>query len=272
MQNNIWRDFFLSPEYDFFILMVFISLVIIGILCIIMLGIFINKRNKQNKHLKELKGLLETFFSTNGDDKMSINIKSILTESQTFEATLQDKATSQDIANTFRSLSQISTALASNLTRVAVNNANRRKLDDLAKVNEEVANLAEVLSDKNFDEGEKHATNALGVQQTHQSITDDGQEKQEEEEKEKVKEEITISIASSEVQKNGFSMEQARSVIRSINPLKFCIEAHGIDIKSDFDIDSIDGLKQKLIAKLEARRGNMTPVDGEEDLLKFLKG
>ncbi|MBW7954693.1 hypothetical protein H3C61_02685 [Candidatus Gracilibacteria bacterium] len=273
MQNNMWRDFFLSPEYDFLVLLVFIFLVIIGVLGIILLGIFINKKNKQNKYLEDLKGLLETISSLNGGDKMSLNLSSILTESQTFEATLQDKATSQDIANTFRGLSQISTALAGNLTRVAVNTANRRKLDDLAKVNEEVSNLAEVLSAKNFEEGEKHATNALGVQSLRQSITDGGQEEEKEQkQKTKEEEEITLSPVSSEVQKNGFSMGQARYVIRSINPLKLCIEAHGIDIKSDFDINSIDGLKQKLIAKLEARRGSMTPVDGEEDLLKFLKG
>lgn len=262
MGKSLWRDFFLSSEFDFFIFLLLIFLIILSIVLIALFCYNNNKKREIKKYLKIIRFYLETISSTNRGGKMNFDFDDIMSEHTSVNNPKQTQATSKDIAKALQGLTSIGAELAGNLARVAVNTSLNRQMDDLTDLNQKVQEFAQDLSNQTSSKGENHIANAIGGK-VDKSLSQEEKRKEGEKQKEKV---------GTENQQNDiFALKEAREVIRKINPLKHCIEAHGVDINSDFSLNEYEDMVSKMISKLEARSGNIKPEDGEEMLLKFLK-
>ena len=256
MGKSLWRDFFLSSEFDFFVFLLLIFLIILAIVLIALICYNNYKKREIKKYLKIIILYLETISSTNRGDKMNFDFDDIMSDHTSVNNPKQTQATSKDIAKALQGFTSVGAALAGNLARVAVNTSLSRQMDDLTDLNQKVQAFAQDLSNQTSSKGENHVANAIGGQ-VDKSLG------QEEKKEEKVEQEHQ--------QNDVFGLKEAREVIRKINPLKHCIEAHGVDINSDFSLNEYEDMVSKMISKLEARSGNIKPEDGEEMLLKFLK-
>ena len=63
MGSSIWRDFLFSSEFDFFISLMLVLLIILLTLCIILQCYYIYKKREATKYLKSIGGYLETISS-----------------------------------------------------------------------------------------------------------------------------------------------------------------------------------------------------------------
>lgn len=75
----------------------------------------------------------------------------------------------------------------------------------------------------------------------------------------------------SQKEASSFNLNEARDVIRKIAPLRCTLEGYGVNLDTEFELDTPECLVQKLIDKLHTRQG-MKLEKGETELLTFLEG
>lgn len=277
----MWKQFYFSSDFD---------LLMLGLLILIAIGVSIGlklyydslrEKKKQTQLMEQTLDSFEKFSQlVQGVTDMNFDLNDILAGHTSTTNPTQTSAISKDIATGLKNLTGVGAALAGNLSRIAVNTGIQQQTKDLGTLNQQVAEFAEVLAGKTAQGGEQASVEALGQQQQQQAIEEGSAPRPSQPEGVKVAPSNLESTAevmgvicdgesiSTEVP---FSIENARKVIRAINPLRLCLEFHNIDPFSEFLLETPECLVPKLIQKLETR-GGMKPEEGEKELLVFLKG
>lgn len=168
----MWKQFYLSQDFDLLILGLLI-LIAIGVMVGLILYFYsIREKKKQTELMGETLQVFQLLCKLQGDTNMKFNLDEILAGHGTTANPTQATAISKDIAVGLRNMSSIGAAMAGNFARVAVNTGIQRQTKDLNDLNSQVAEFAETLAGKTAQDGEQAAVAALGQQQQQQAIAE----------------------------------------------------------------------------------------------------
>lgn len=169
----MWKKFYLSQYFD---------LLMLGLLILIVIGVFIGLRlyflslREKKKQTQLMEQTLRSFEKLSqlvqGDSNMKFDLNDILAGHQSTTNPTQASAMSKDIATGLKNLTGVGAALAGNLGRIAVNTSIQQQTKDLGTLNQQVAEFAEVLAGNTAQDGEKAAVAALEQQQQQQAIAE----------------------------------------------------------------------------------------------------
>lgn len=256
-----------SPEFPI-ILFVFIVILIFLILRIVEV---IDNRKKR-KALEKLTRSL-----TEGEIDMSI-FDEVMDEIGAIPVAGNEKLRRVIVTQMAKGAKTQATGLAEAVSLLSMVNASTKEADRVETIIRDVHDHIELAQKQYAEEAPMYQQSALGssddVGQQKDTISapDLTQPEVQAESPVEVSTEVQVELpfeTPTEVQ--SFCLEQARQVIRIIQPLKACITSHDLDVNSDFDVSTPRCLIGKLIDKLEVRKEmGVKPEKGESELLAFL--